>query len=121
MDVPELDASTRGRAVLVALVAYVALLTYALVTGDPTATLAADAVFGVAMMGIGAYLLWRLPTTPLSSTTASLLFASGLAALGEVATGAPLLGTLSDLLLLAGLALYVLLWRRRSADRGRPP
>lgn len=117
MDLP-VDERTQAGAILVALVAYVALLAYAVLTGDPTATLAADVLFGLAMLAVGGYLLWALETTPLSSATAALLVSAGIAALGAVVTGDPTLGTTSDLLFLAGVVCYVLL-RRRGQTRPR--
>jgi hypothetical protein len=118
MDV-DLDERTQAGLVLGGLLAYVLLLAYAVLTGDPTATLVADIVFGVATLSAGLYLLWALETTPLSSTTAALLVGAGLAALGGIVTGRVELSSLSDLLFLAGVALYLLLRRRSGGRDGR--
>jgi len=93
-------------------VAYVALVAAELVTGDPTAGLAAELLFGAATVGVGAWFAVSRPLTPLVSTAAASLVGAGLAALGGVVTGQAVFGALSNVLLLVGVVAYFLHRRR---------
>jgi hypothetical protein len=94
-------------------VAYVALIAAELVTGDATAGLAAELLFGVVTIGVGGWIATSEPLTPLTSTAAASLVGAGLAALGGVVTGRALFGGLSNVFLLVGVVAYLLHRRRR--------
>lgn len=102
---------------VVLVVAYVALVAAELVTGDRTARLAAELLFGVATVGVGAWFAVSRPLTPLVSTAAASLVGAGLAALGGLVTGQAVLGALSNVLLLVGVVAYFLHRRRERGGR----
>jgi hypothetical protein len=94
---------TGRRLAFAAVVAYVALVGYEVVTGDPTAGLAAELLFGVALVAFGGRLAVGGDLTPLSSAAAASLVGAGLAALGGLVTGQSTFRLVSDTLLIVGL------------------
>ena len=89
------------------LVAYVVLVVYTLATNDPLASLLVDVVFSVAMVVVGGLILATSQGETLGVTTGVAFAGSGVAQAVDLVIGSPTAATTSNVLLLAGLGLYL--------------
>jgi hypothetical protein len=93
-------------------VGYLLLVVYAATTGNPLAALAADVLFAVAAVVIGATLIQRRrDETPALAAGAAFILA-GLAEAVSLALGLPAAGAVSGFLVLVGVAMYIVSQRR---------
>lgn len=89
------------------LIGYVLLVVVSIVTGNPLVSLVVDAVFSVAIVVVGYLILTNSGGQTLGVTTGAAFIGSGVAQAVELVTGWPTAATTSNLLLLAGLGLYL--------------
>ncbi|MCU4741956.1 Ycf66 family protein [Halobacteria archaeon AArc-m2/3/4] len=104
----ETASETVQRAMVAGVILYFAVFIYASMTGDPTARISADILFGIIALGVGTLLIIESPRE-LSPIVAagSCLAAGGVAQLGWVLTRDPLLDLVAALAVFVGVALYV--------------
>jgi hypothetical protein len=89
------------------LIGYVLLVVVSIVTGNPLVSLVVDVVFSVAIVVVGYLILTNSDGQTLGVTTGVAFIGSGVAQAIELVTGWPTAATTSNLLLLAGLGLYL--------------
>ncbi|WP_276252719.1 hypothetical protein [Halomontanus rarus] len=108
MSTLENASETVQRAMVAGVVLYFAVFIYASVTGDPTAQIGADVLFGIIALGVGTFLILESPRglSPIVAA-GSCLAAGGVAQLGLVVTRDPLLDLVAALAVFVGVGLYV--------------
>ncbi|SEO42713.1 hypothetical protein SAMN04487948_102373 [Halogranum amylolyticum] len=89
------------------LLGYVLLVLVSIATGDPLVSLVVDVVFSVAIVVVGYLVLVNSDGQTLGVTTGVAFVGSGVAQAIGLVTGWPTAETTSNLLLLAGLGLYL--------------
>lgn len=108
MNALENASETVQRAMVAGVILYFAVFIYASVTNDPTARISADILFGIIALGVGALLILQSPRrfSPIVAA-GSCLVAGGVAQLGLVFTGDPLLNIVATVAVFVGVGLYV--------------
>ena len=96
------------RTIVFGVIAYFAVLGFAMITGDPIAFLVANALFGILAIGVGA-VLYRQSSRELDPLTAAAtcLVTGGVVQLLWLVTAIPELNAVASLTVFAGVALYV--------------
>lgn len=103
------------RTIVIGVVAYFAVLGYAMIADDPIALLVANALFGIIAIGVGA-VLYRQSSRELDPLTAAAtcLVTGGVVQLLWLVTVIPELNAIASLTVFAGVGLYVVsVWRDR--------
>jgi uncharacterized membrane protein len=109
-----IQLSRNGRRLMwVAFLAYLGLFVYTVSTGDPTARFALDVVFILIMIAFSWFAYQQLGSEPLGYLTAGALAGAAVAEAVAIFTSIETAGTAADVLLIAGLVLYV--YVRRTA------
>ncbi|SDM09739.1 hypothetical protein SAMN04487949_0836 [Halogranum gelatinilyticum] len=89
------------------LLVYVVLVLYTIATGDPLVSLLVDVIFSVAIAVVGVLIVATSNGETLGVTTGVAFLGSGVAQAVELLTGLAIAATTSNILLLAGLGLYL--------------
>ena len=96
------------RLIFVGIVVYFGLFALGMLTGIPLAIFAAEIVFGVIAVGLGAMLYQQSGGDVSAELGAAVcLVVGGLVQFGFLATGSPALSQLSSLAVFAGIGLYI--------------
>lgn len=89
------------------LIGYVLLVVASIVTGNPLVSLVVDIVFSVAIVVVGFLVLTNSDGQTLGVTTGVAFIGAGVAQAVDLVIGSQTASTTSNLLLLAGLGLYL--------------